>query len=138
MDRWIQFEIRKIELLRQSHLAAIDFIVSELPPCNWNSPREIRRFYQDYFDKSLDNVKIKTLEAHLLTCLEDSLEYEVTHGLILMFKLQYTVRNYLDCILRHHQEGIVKLRLVDGVWKMPNKQALSLAPEITECIKALN
>ena len=90
----------------------------------------------------LHSLKIKVLESKL----EEMEDYNYPEGAteeLTMFvewmKLKYTIKNYLDCIMRHEEEnGKVYLRDVDGTLMMPNKQPLPYSPDITKAIIARN
>lgn len=133
---WIRFDIPKIEELKQTYEAVIKFILKELPDVNWNSPKETVRYFSETLDIPIPNAKIKTI-ANLMACYDEhSYEFEVISGLTYYLKLKYSLKNHIGAILRHEVNGIVTLRLHDGEWTLPNKQPVSLSPEITACILA--
>jgi len=135
-QNWIRYDIPKIEALQKTYQEVIEFILKELPSCNWNSPKAIVEFYKKEFDITLDNAKISTLSSILPNFEEDTLEFEVTLGLLYYLKLKYTIHNYTGAILRHEINGVVNLRYYEGEWCLPNRRAISRSPEIQQAIIA--
>lgn len=133
-DPYICFDIEKIQALRDRYMVNLEFLKGQLPQCNWNSPAAIKRYFEEKLGILLENVTIAHLETFLPMFDHDSEEFDILNGLILYLKQKFTIANYLDCILRHHQNGRVNLRHHQGAWVLPNKRPLTTSPEIQECI----
>lgn len=131
---YLEFDLDEVKDLRSCYLATIDTLLKDLPDVNWNSRLEVKDYFLSEHDLVLDSLKISELHSLVEFLDEDSDEYDVLSGLVEYLKLKYTVKNYLDCILRHEDNGKVYLRDVDGELRMPNKQPLSYSPDITDCL----
>ena len=138
---YIEFDMDEINELKLDYENTLEFITSELPEVNWNSRVETKSYFSDEYNVAINSLKIAELRDTISRLDEqeyfegdrDRCKDELT-GLLELLKLKYTLHNYLDCILRHHTEGRVYLRNIDGEWKMPNKQPISTNPELTRCI----
>lgn len=138
---YIEFDIDEIEDLKKDYEATMEFILEELPPVNWNSRVEAKAYFSDEYGIALYSLRLQDLSDTIsqlgpfgygrgdIEQCKDEL-----NGLLEYLKLKYTTHNYLDCILRHHKQGKVYLRSVDGIWKLPNKQPVPQCPELTRCI----
>jgi hypothetical protein len=82
-----------------------------------------------------ENLRINHIESFLTQFDDDSLEFNEIYGIVSYLRLKYSVKNYLDCILRHQIDGRIQLREVNHEFIMPNKQPLTGNPEILECEK---
>lgn len=133
-DPYIVFNIGMIVALKDRYEKNIAFLKTQLPDVNWNSRVATRRFFEEKLGIFLENVTISHLETYLALLDHDSTDFDVINGLVLYLKQKYTISNYLDCILRHHENGRVNLRHHEGAWVLPNKRPLTTSPEIQECI----
>lgn len=136
VEPFIEFDMKKIEALKTTYNESIKFILDELPDLNWDSAKQVQNYFRDYFDIKLENVKIAHVLSHLESVSHDSPAFDVINGFVLYLKQKFTLKNYIDCIIRHNINGRVNLRHFGGRWVLPNRQPLSLNPEITECIIA--
>jgi hypothetical protein len=138
-DAWIDFDIEKVKQLYEEYATGVDFVLSGLDlDVRWNSPLRVKIYFKNTFDISLDNVKIAHVLSHLETVDHDSPAFDALNGYVLYLKYTYTLKNYINCILRYENEGRICLRSVDGVLKMPNGRPLSSSPEILKCVTAQN
>lgn len=139
-ESWIEFDIPQIIALKLDYERTIEFIKDELPDVNWNSYIEMREYFSTehniyFYSKKIANLKemFDTIEEEEYVRGVDECK-EVLQGLIELKKLQSTVRNYLDNILKHNEGGMYPLRLVDGEWRMQNKQPIFYSNAIKECV----
>ena len=132
--RWIEFNIDALYELKCTYLAAQDAIKEQLYGLDPNSKKQIKQYFADFLDIQLENVKISTLERALLLFDSDSEEFNFTNGIIYYLKLKYSLKNYIDYILKHHQEGKIYLRDINGDWRFPNRQPVPSSPELQQCI----
>ena len=138
-NAWIDFDIEKVKQLKEEYDKNVAFVLTGLSKdCRWNSPLRVKIYFKNTFDISLDNVKIAHVLSHLEKVDHDSPAFDALNGYVLYLKYTFTLKNYINNILRHEIDGRICLRLVDGVIKMPNKQPLSSSPEILKCITAQN
>ena len=138
---WIQFDMASIIAYQNDLKSTISFILDELPDVNWNSLLETREYLL-----SNHNIYTRSLRIIDLFELKENLEQEeypedideareVLTGLIELKKLQFSIRNYTQNIIKHADEhGYYPLRLVDGVWLQQNKRSISYDPNIQECV----
>ena len=142
---YIEFDIPAICQLKEDYEKTIEFIKDELPDINWNSITETSDYFRYEHNINLYSLSIVNLKE-LLNDIQDNdsetIEYAtdtdvccfVLTGLIELKKLQYTLRNYINNILKHNEGGYYPLRKIDGQWRMMNKQPLSYLQEIQECV----
>lgn len=135
-QEWIEFDIPSIVALRKDYSGTMDFIKDELPDVNWESRIETKDYFSSTFGIFLDNTTVSTLKSYqsMTESFSEKAHFVLT-GLIEYYKLKYTIRNYLDNILKHNVEGVVNLRRENNQILMPNKRPLPTSPSITECIK---
>lgn len=133
---YIDFDLCKVRALKESYEENIKFILTGLPCINWNSADQVKALFLCMFDITLENVRIDHVLSHLEEVDHDSPAFDAINGFVLYLKLKYSLKNYINCILRHEENGRVYLRLFKGQWVLPNRQPPSLNPEITECIVA--
>lgn len=141
---WIEYDIPALIALKKDLESTIEFILDELPDVNWNSGPQTIYFFSHEHNIMLHGLSISSLKEVIETWYDDpdTLEYacnpdeakEILVGLIELKKLQYTVRNYINNILKHNQGGVYPLRLVNGEWRMQNKQPISYHDQIISCI----
>jgi hypothetical protein len=134
MTRTLIFDIPKIQALNDHYQQALDQ-VKEMLPQGLTPSTAINYFYNIYWIK-LPNIRIATLTA-IIKDLDTNTElFSDLAGLIEYLKLKYIIKNYTSCVLRHHHEGHVNLRLEKGIWVMPNKQPIpSLNHAVLACLK---
>jgi len=136
---FIGFDIDKINRLKATYESAMATAYKLLPEgTNWNSGKEITKYFKDWFDIDLKSIQIKELEQHYEYLDHDSTEFLTIYGLTAYLKMKYTVSNYLDCVLKHHRKGVVYLRYFNGKLSMPNRRPLSHSEEVKSCITHTN
>lgn len=134
MNEWLQFDIQKIKLLKEDYEGAMSYIEEGLPNINFNSRKEVLNFFEKTFKIKLQTTRIKELSQYLAAYKEDSIENEMITGIVYYFKMKYTLKNYIDCILRHEKGGRVELRNFLGKISLPNRQPLPYSKEIQAAI----
>lgn len=132
---YIDFNLLLVKDLKERYEYNLQHIRTELPrDCNWDRPTEVKVYMKNMFDIDLESVKI----AHVLSFLDrfdhDSPAFDCINGYVLYLKTKYTLANYINCILKHEEDGRVYLRWWAGNWVLPNKRPLSESPEIKECM----
>lgn len=132
MIKWIDFDIHKIKRLKNEYEELKQFILDELPPVNWNSILETKAYFSDTYWLDLVSTQIAYLQTFELD--ENNSFTSDLAGLIELKKVQFFIRNYIDCILRHEKNGRIHLRNIDGKWLMPNKQPLPYSSQIKDAI----
>ena len=132
---YIDYDIQKVKELLQIYEAAMNGIAEQLKPLEPHRPKSIKSYCKHWFDISLKDVRIATLQSYMAEYDHDSEPYDIINGVILYLKMQYTIKNYINCILRHENDGRVALRNEGGKWVLPNKQPISGNPEIIACEK---
>jgi len=131
----LEFDLDEVRDLKDTYQRAIDYIIEELPPVNWDSRVEVKDFFRDTFHIKLPDLTIAHLSTYLQFYDENTESYSILVGILELYKLKYSIRNYLDCILRHQQDGKVYLRQIGASWVFPNKQPLPKCEEILRCVK---
>lgn len=131
---FIDFDILRVKALKDSYEDNVKFVLEELPDINWNSNAQVKKYFKETFEICLENVTINHILSQLEVLEHDSAAFDTINGFALYLKQKYTLKNYIDCILRHEENGRVYLRQFKGRWVLPNRQPVSLNPEITECI----
>lgn len=124
---FIIFDTRKIIELKSLYKQVMQQIKSDLS-FNPDSHKETTKA----LDLSTKTVKIKDIEM-LLNAIPDNETYQ---ALFYYLKMKYAVRNYLDCILKHEVNGLVRLRIENNRLLMPNKRPLPYSEEIWDCVKS--
>lgn len=132
--KYIDFDVGKIKELKERYEATKQLISEMMSPINLEKPSEIKQFFENELDIKLDNARITTIQEYMGNYDHDSMQYDAINGVVMYLKIKYSLKNYINCILKHEENGRVYLRQVNGTWMMPNKQPLSRNPEITECI----
>jgi hypothetical protein len=127
------YDMDKVHDLRAHYTATMIFIGKELSPVNLDSKASILEFCNNELDIHPDNIQIKHLDTFLQQFDHDSTQFNAFYGVLSYLKLKYSIKNYIDCIIRHEVGGIVTLRIMDGEVRMPNRQPLSGNPEINQC-----
>jgi hypothetical protein len=132
---YIDFDILKIKDLKERYEENLKWIAEEIPAViNFDSPKQIKSLLEERLDITMESVKISLLEAYREEQDHDSEAYDLLNGLVLYLKQKFTLANYINCILKHEENGRVYLRHERGEWVLPNKRPLSESPEIKECI----
>jgi FMN phosphatase YigB (HAD superfamily) len=134
--KWIDFDIAKVQALKEEYETAMAYALELMPRINWNSPKQIREHFKETFDIAIPDGKIATFAALLPTFDEDTEEYQAVLEALMYLKMKYLLQNYLTAIIRHEHHGRITLRSVNSQWVMPNKQPLPEAVELTACIIA--
>jgi hypothetical protein len=134
MTKELIFDIPKIQALNDHYQQALDQVKEMLPQGLKTPSTAINYFYNIYWIK-LPNIRIATLVA-ILKDLDTNTElFSDLAGLIEYLRLKYIIKNYTSMILRHHHEGHVKLRNIDGKEVFPNRQPMSVNHAVLACIK---
>ena len=133
-EPFILFDMPEIYRLQDLYQSNVNMILAELPRVKWNSRAKTVLFFKENFDLELDNVRIDYLSGMVESLEHDSPAFDTLNGFVLYLKLKYSLKNYIDCIIRHNQDGRVRLRHFQGQWVLPNRQPTSLNPEITACV----
>jgi hypothetical protein len=135
MAVYITYNIEKISELKECYEINKQWIRSQLPKIDWDSRKEVKQFFEENLGIILQNVKIKNIMAYQEMFSHDTEQYDIINGFVSYLKLKYIIKNYLDCIIRHNENGKVYLRQVgNGQITFPNKQPLPKSPEIEACI----
>lgn len=130
----IEWDMDKIHDLKQQYDENMQLIKEMLPDINWDSPKAVKNYFNKVLEIPIENGRIEHLSGFLTQYDHDSEEYDTLNGYLMYLKLKWAVMNYLDCIIRHQENGRVYLRHHQGKWVLPNKRPLSGSPEIMECI----
>ena len=132
---WIKFDVGKIEELKVSHEAAMQTTLDMLPEgVNWKKEKEVIKYFNEVLQIELHSIKISEIEGHLELQEENTDAWEIVYGLTAYLKMKYTVMNYLNCVLKHHQFGVVNLRYFNSEVTLPNRRPLTHSEEIKQCI----
>ena len=135
MRTFIDYDIDKVVRLREVYVTAMAFHREHSDCPNLDSPKTVLEFMNQAVGVPAENLRINHIESFLTQFDDDSLEFNEIYGIVSYLKLKYSVKNYLDCILRHQIDGRIQLREVNHEFIMPNKQPLTGNPEILECEK---
>jgi hypothetical protein len=127
------YDMEMVQRLRRIYTENMIFIGKELYPVNLDSNKSILTFCNEELDIYPENAKIWHLETFLPRFDHDSSQFNAFYGILSYLKLKYSIKNYIDCIIRHEVKGRVTLRFIDGQVRMPNRQPMSGNPEINEC-----
>jgi len=138
MEPNIEFDINKVKELKADYKKIMAYNLEQLPNINWDSSKQVIELFKKGLDIDIDNVRISTIDPYLNFLDHDSDAFQVVYGYSSYLKLKYAIKNQLDCILRHEDNGKVALRLHNGKLMMPNKQPITSSPEIQACIIAQN
>ncbi len=133
---WIRFDLEKLKQLHLDLILTSAHIKQELPYVNWDSTNEVKKYFKETFDITLDSRKIVELVKYLHRFNEGSKEREIIQGLIYYYKIHYTIKNYLKAVINQAQkDGTYLVRdAMFGTYTMYNRQPLPLSKELTECI----
>lgn len=132
---YIDFDILKVKSLKDEYEENMGFITEALPTgINFNSPKQIRALLEERLDITTKHVRISELEVWRDFYDHDSEGFDLLNGLVLYLKCKFILSNYINCILKHEENGRVYLRFENGEWLMPNKRPLSDSPQIIACI----
>lgn len=131
---FIDYNILMIKDLKERYEDTKKWILGELPKINWDSQKQIKSLFSETLEITLENVTIEHVQELLGRYDHDSEEFDLVNGLILYLKTKYTLNNYINCVLKHNENGRVYLRHEQGEWVLPNKRPLSGSPEIKECV----
>jgi hypothetical protein len=136
-EAYIDFNMKMIDELKERYEENLKFIAEGLPcGVNFNSPKQIREVLGKRLDITAENVKIEALETYRDLYDHDSEAFDLLNGIVLYLKQKYSLTNYINCILKHNENGRVNLRHERGEWLLPNKRPLTESPEIRECVTA--
>ena len=130
---FIEYDMEKIYALKEEYELNLKFIEENLPPINWNSPKQIKALFMQALEISLENVTISHVQSFMDRYDHDSEEFDLINGAVLYLKTKFTLNNYINCIVKHNDSGRIYLRKERGAWLLPNKRPLSTSPEIKQC-----
>jgi len=130
-EKILYYNLDKIQALATIYRDNLNFIVSHLPKINWNSPAKLKLFFEEFLDIKLQNATISHIETHLVFMDHDDERYEMIVGVLAYLKLYYTLKNYIDPIIKNN--GAVRLVWDSGDWLQSNHRKPSLSPEIVAC-----
>jgi hypothetical protein len=134
-DIYLVYDIEKVSALRNLYHSNMLFIQGQYN-FSLSSNKQIKEYLADYFGLTIKNVTIKQIADQRDNFAHDTEIYDILNGIVTYLRLKYTIKNYLDCILRHEKDGKLYLRLGNGELLFPNKRPLSRSPEIEGCIIA--
>lgn len=138
---FIEFDMDEIRDLKYCYKQTMSLLIDELPDVNWNSLVETKQYFLNEHNLCLISTKIESLKETVDNIEEEEyLEHvdecvETLLGLIEYYKLRYTIRNYLDNIIRHEKDGKYPLRKFNNEWVMQNRQSLPYHPEIKAAMR---
>lgn len=131
---YIRFDMQKIMLLKESYEECQKQLLEELPEINYNSRKQIVELLQKKLGVEIEDSKIQTIENITQEFDYGTEERYFIELLVVYLKNKFTLKNYINCIIRHEFNGVVHLRWDHGGLYMPNHQALSYNTEITDAI----
>lgn len=132
---YLTYDVEKIAALRELYTENIRFIKQHLPKgIDWDSRIQLKKFFKDHFNINILNVTISHLATQRDKFDHDSEEYDILNGVVTYLRYKYMIKNYLDCIIRHNDNGKIYLRLGNGELLFPNKRPLPRSPEIESCL----
>jgi hypothetical protein len=134
----ITFDMTLIEELKQRYEEHIQVTADMLPKVNWNSTQDIKRAFKEYLSVELNSAKISDIEPLIERFDHDSEEFDFINGVTMLLRLKYTVANYLNCVIRHEENGKINLRYYNGKICFPNRRPLSHNEEFNQCIMHTN
>lgn len=132
---YIEFDLDEVKDLKQDYIETIQSILALLPDINWNSRIETKNYFMEEYSLELPDCKISTLIFARDAFDPESDCFHDLQGVIELYKLKAIIKNYLECIERHHVDGKVYLREMNGEWVFPNRQPVPQCPEILSCLQ---
>jgi hypothetical protein len=134
---YLDFNMLLVKELKERYEENLKWIADEIPAViNFNSPKQIKSLMEERLDMIVDSVTIQAVEGYRDLYDHDSEAFDLCNGILLYLRCKYTLSNYINCILKHEENGRVYLRQERGEWLLPNKRPLTESPEIKECITA--
>ena len=131
---YIDWDILKVKRLKDLLTENMRLIKEFLPEgVNWDSPKQVKEFVTNKLGIVMEDVKIETLKGVMEKLDHDSESFDIINGYDMYLRQKYSISNYLDCVLKHHESGRVYLRHHEGQWVLPNRRPLSGSPEIVAC-----
>jgi hypothetical protein len=130
----IEFDITRINILKASYEFTIELCEKDFSGVNLNSIPQVKSYFREEFSLDLPDTQIMTIKHLWESCDPDSHIANQLFSLLTFLKSRATLRNYINCILKHEIGGIVTLRLVDERLLMPNRRPTSYNEELIECI----
>ncbi len=137
-NEYIKFDIGKVLDLKDVYCEVMQFVQQDFPECNLNSSNQIKGYFWDQFNSVIPDTKIQTFKSLMELYPETHPLYEAAEQLSVYLKAKYTLKNYINCILKHENDGIITLRKIGGNLVMPNKQPLSYNDEISQCVLSIS
>ena len=129
---WVEFDLDKINELKETYELAMDFIREGLPNVNLNARKDILNFFEKTFAIKLKTSKIEEVSKYLQYYGDDSAETEMITGIVYYLKMKYSIKNYLTYIIKH--DGRIVLRPMFNKLMFNSIQPLPKSPEILDCI----
>ena len=131
---YIDWDIEEVKALKAFLTENMRLIKEFLPEgVNWDSPKQVKEFVTNKLGIVMEDVKIETLKGVMEKLDHDSESFDIINGYDMYLRQKYSISNYLDCVLKHHESGRVYLRHHEGQWVLPNRRPLSGSPEIVAC-----
>lgn len=134
MEAWIKFDIARLRQLKEHYEQASEVIKDQLPHINLNSQKQVIDFFEKNLNIHLQTARIKEIEKHLQHFSHDQEEYYTLLGVSYFFKIKYSLKNYINYVLKNEVDGIIVLQHWWGEWTLKNKQPLPKSPEVLECV----
>jgi hypothetical protein len=131
---WVEFDLKKVNELKEMYLDAMGYIQNGLSHINLNARKDILNFFEKSFKIKLKSTKIEEVSKHIHHFGKDSEEADLITGIVYYMKMKYTIKNYLDYIIKH--EGRIVLSPMFGKLMFNSIQPLPKSPEILDCITA--
>ena len=130
----ITFDMVKIAILKNSYDASVEFCEAEFQGVNLNSGVQVKSYFREKFSLVLPDTKISTVNFEWTRSFADTPQQEALYALLTFLRSKFTLKNYINCVIKHEKQGIVTLREVDERLLMPNKQPISYNEEMIDCI----
>jgi hypothetical protein len=135
IEDYLIFDIDKVIALQKIHIELAEFILSELnSSVNWNSAKQVKEYIWKNHNIALKDLKISTLDSLYQKLDHDSMAANDINGLMQLYKVKYMLKNYINSVLKHHENGKLTFRVFNGKTVMKNKQPLFGSEELWECV----
>lgn len=131
LDPWIEVDRDALEELEETYEQTMQWIQNDYA-INLKSSMQIKQLFRQNLYIALPNTKTETIEQHLETFPDNSVEYELIQGIVYYKKMQYAIKNYI----RHYLNSNGRVYLTRGVngIEQINHRPLPGSPEILQCI----
>lgn len=137
MTPTIVFDLEKLRSLQTLYQQNLEFVAAQLPNINWKSPKQLKWFFKNRLDITLENAKIAHIAAFMERYDHDSPEYDLINGICTYLRLHFALKNYINYVLiTANHEGAIELRDYGWQWCLQNRQPLPNSPDLRACIIA--